>query len=258
MTRRSVLSLLLLLSALPACDQRPAGSLFVFAASSLVQVFTPVGEAFEAAHAPTKVTFQFAGSQQLATQIEHGAKADLFAAADTSYVARLGKQGLLEESRIFAENHLVLVVSRASASTVRTLQELPKVARIVVGAPEVPVGGYTARFLEQADRQLGQGFAAKVREKIVSHELNVKQVLAKVLLGEADAGFVYHSDALGHEDKLLVIEPNEALEVRASYPIILLKTSKQRELARKFMSFLSSPVGQRALLTSGLKPAHDP
>jgi len=213
-----------------------------------------IGQSFEKEHPGLKVALQFAGSQQLLAQIEQGARPDILAAADLSYVSRLGKLGLLKESRVFAQNRLVLVVPKQSPLPIFAIADLPLARRIVVGAKEVPVGRYTAVLLEAADRELGHDFLRRVETQIVSYELNVKQVLGKVLLGEADAGFIYLSDAHGHESELRVIEPSPAQRVIAQYPLLLLKTSTHAESAAAFTDFVLSPAGQQLLTAAGLKP----
>jgi len=254
MPRRSLLFCVLCIVGLTSCEPAPPARLLVFAASSLSESMTSLGKTFEQQHAPVKVDVQFAGSQQLLAQVEQGARPDLFAAADLSFVSRLGKLGLVKESHVFAQNQLVLVVAKTSTLELHAIEDLPLARRIVVGAKEVPVGRYTAQLLEAADRQLGHDFLKRVQSQIVSYELNVKQVLGKVLLGEADAGFVYLSDAHGHEDQLRVIEPNAALRVVAQYPLLLMQPSAQPKLARSFMEFVLSPPGQQHFAAAGLTP----
>ena len=156
---------------------------------------------FEAANAGVKVVTNPAGSQELRAQIEHGAAADLFASADRKHMDALAAQGLVVSPSIFACNEPVVIVRAGLAPPLKTLADLPRVERIVVGAPEVPIGSYTLRVLDKAAGKLGADFPKRVQAKIVSRELNVRQVLAKVVLGEADAGIVYRSDALAAKGK---------------------------------------------------------
>jgi molybdate transport system substrate-binding protein len=258
MLRRVFLLVCLCLCGVSACKPRPPDALLIFAASSLSESMTAIGHAFEREHPGLEVALQFAGSQQLLAQVEQGARPDVFAAADLSYVARLSKLGLLKESRVFAHNHLVLVVPKHQTLPIFSLQDLPLAPRIVVGAKEVPVGQYTGQLLAAADRQWGHDFQKRVESQIVSYELSVRQVLGKVLLGEADAGFVYWSDVHGHEGELRVIEPGPALNVVAQYPLLLLQTSTQPKLAAAFMEFVLSPTGQRHLAAGGLVPPAQP
>lgn len=255
MLRRAVVVLCVCLVWLPACQPHPPDTLLVFAASSLSESMTALALAFEAAHPELKVALQFAGSQQLLAQIEHGARPDVFAAADLTYVAQLSTLGLLKDSRVFAQNRLVLVVPKRSSLPIFTLADLPWARRIVVGAKEVPVGRYTRQLLTAAGQKWGPAFLDRVDSRIVSHELNVKQVLGRVLLGEADAGFVYWSDVHDHESELRVIEPDPELNVIAQYPLLILQTSTRGPSARAFMEFVLSPAGQSQLTAVGLQPS---
>jgi molybdate transport system substrate-binding protein len=132
--------------------------------------------------------------------------------------------------------------------------DLPRVDRIVVGAPEVPIGAYTLEILALASAKLGADFGKRVEAKVVSRELNVRQVLAKVVLGEADAGVVYRSDALTAKDKVRVVEIPAALNVTAEYPIAVLKAAPHDDLARRFVELVRSPAGVGALREAGFVP----
>jgi molybdate transport system substrate-binding protein len=226
----------------------------VFAAASLREAFTALGTAFEASHPEAHVVFSFAGSQTLRAQIEQGAPADVFASADERQMQALADAKRVLEPRVFATNELVVVVPLARAGSLDTLAALPRAARIVLGAPEVPVGAYTARMLERASRTLGADFEKRVEARVVSREPDVRQVLAKVALGEADAGVVYRTDALAAKGKVaLVAIPREA-NVRATYPAAVTTDARAPELARAFVELLASSGGQRALADQGFLP----
>src|SRR5262245_44556932 len=169
--------------------------LVVFAASSLQDVFAKMGEEFQKAHAGVNVTFNFAGTQELRTQLEHGAPADVFAGADTKHMDALVKEFQVTAPVMFARNEPVIVVAREAADKIRALADLPSAKRIVIGVPEVPIGRYTVQILDRAGAKLGGDFSKRVEARVVSRETNVRQVLAKVSLGEADAGIVYRTDA---------------------------------------------------------------
>ena len=228
--------------------------LVVFEAASLKDAFLRVAQIFEKEHPGTKVVTNAAGSQELRAQIEHGAAADVFASADRKHMDALVNQGLVPSSTVFTCNEPVVAVRSALASSIKTLAELPRAERIVIGTPEVPIGAYTLQILQKAAAQYGASFPARVQARVVSRELNVRQVLAKVVLGEADAGVVYRSDAIAARGKVevLAIPPN--LNVTAAYPIAVLKQAPNPELARQWVDLVKSADGQAALRDAGFMP----
>ena len=246
--------LALLLAAGPArAGEPPRRELTVFEAASLKDVFARLAQRFEAGNAGVKVVANTAGSQELRAQIEHGAPADVFASADRKHMDALVAQGLARAPVVFACNEPVVVV-RVGLPDVGTFADLPRAERIVVGVPEVPIGRYTLQILAKASGKLGDDFRARVEAKIVSRELNVRQVLAKVVLGEADAGVVYRSDALTARGKVRVVEIPRALDVTAEYPIAALEAAPHADLARSFIDLVRSPVGVAALREAGFVP----
>ncbi|XXT21741.1 molybdate ABC transporter substrate-binding protein [Sorangium sp. So ce429] len=232
----------------------PAGRedrLVVFAAASLRDVFTALGEDFERAHAGVEVTFNFAGTQELRTQLEQGAAADVFASADQRHMAELVKSGRAVSPAVFARNEPVIVVARESAGTIRGLADLPAAARIVIGAPEVPIGRYTLEILDRASGSLGADFRARVEARVVSRELNVRQVLAKVRLGEAQAGVVYRTDARAAQEGVSVVAIPPDINVIAEYPIAVVAGAAHPGLARAWVDLVLSEAGQGALQRVG-------
>jgi molybdate transport system substrate-binding protein len=232
--------------------------LTVFAAASLKDAFEAVAPVFERAHPGSKVRLNLAGSQELRTQIEQGARADVFASADLKHMATLEKAGLVERPAVFARNEPVIVVPRGNPARILALVDLPKTRRLVVGAPEVPIGGYTVKIFDAAARKHGADLRAKLEASVVSRELNVRQVLAKVTLGEADAGIVYRTDAQSAKDKVEVIAIPAELNVIAEYPVAVVKASPQPALARAWVDLLLSAGGQRQLAAAGFLPATTP
>jgi molybdate transport system substrate-binding protein len=159
---------------------------------------------------------------------------------------------------VFARNEPVLVVTAAAAAGapgVRTLADLPAAGRIVLGGPEVPIGRYSVAILDKAAGLYGADFRARVEARVVSRELNVKQVLAKVTLGEADAGIVYRSDVTPAPPGLVVVSVPDSVNLIASYPIAAVAGAPRAELARAFIDLVLSPEGQRALGARGFAPA---
>ncbi len=258
---RVLLSLALLLSppALAAgCASKQTTTLVVYAASSLTAAFTAIGAEFEAGHADVKVAFNFAGSQTLRTQIEHGAAADVFASADTVHMDHLQDMGLLaEDPAILAENRLIVALTRANPANVTGLRDLARPGvRIVLAQENVPVGRYTRQVLANlsAEAVYGSAFQEAVLANVRSEELNVRQVLAKVVLGEADAGFVYASDVTASTANVVTLDIPDHTNVKAVYPIALLAASDGKALARRFIEFARSPLAQDILRQAGLQP----
>ena len=227
-----------------------ADELVVYEAASRKNAFATVAARFQAAHPGTKVVANAAGSQELRAQIEHGAPADLFASADRRHMDALVAAKLVEAPAVFACNQLV-IVTRPGLEPVKGLGDLPRAERVVVGAPEVPVGAYTGKMLENAGRLYGADFRRRLDRHIVSRELNVRQVLAKVLMGEADAAIVYASDAVAARDKLRVVPLPTALNPVAEYPIAVVRGARHTQLARAFIELLNSPTGAGALRDAG-------
>lgn len=228
-----------------------ARELVLFEAASLKDAFARLGVAFARDNAGVKIVTNAAGTQELRAQIEQGAAADVFASADREHMNALVASGLVTTPSVFACNELVVVVRPALAATVKTLADLPKVERIVVGAPEVPVGSYTQQVLGKAAAKLGVDFARGVERRIVSRELNVRQVLAKVLLGEADAAVVYRSDAASTHGKVSVVSIPTELNIVAEYPIAILRAAPHAELGRRWIELARSPEGAAALRETG-------
>jgi molybdate transport system substrate-binding protein len=258
-TRRGLLLALLLPLFAPARPAHAAGGvapreLVVFAAASLRDVFAELAPAFEKQHAGVKVRFSVAGSQELRMQIEHGAKADVFASADQRQMTILQLSGLVRAPVIFARNQLVVVVSAANPARLSSFSDLPKALHIVVGAPEVPIGAYTDALLVAAEKALGKSFRADVVARIRSRELNVRQVLAKIALGEADAGIVYKTDALAAKHQVRAIAIPADINVAADGSIAALAAAPHPELAKAWVAAVLAKPGQDVLAAAGFMP----
>lgn len=234
-----------------ARGQEGEDRLVVFTAASLRDVFTALGEDFVRAHAGVAVTFSFAGTQELRAQLEHGAAADVLASADRRHMDELVKAGRAAGPVVFARNEPVIVVARESAGAIRGLADLPAASRIVLGAPEVPIGRYTLAILDRAAASLGADFRARVEARVVSRELNVRQVLAKVRLGEAQAGVVYRTDVQAAQDGVAIVPIPPEINVVAEYPIAVVTGAAHPGLARRWVDFVLSEAGQSALRRAG-------
>ncbi len=229
--------------------------LVVFAAASLREVFQKLADGFEKSHPGVKVRLNFAGSQELRVQIEHGAKADVFASADAKHMHKLRAQKLAMEPMPFARNEPVVIVPAANPAKLARFVDLPKAERIVVGVPEVPIGAYAETILRNSESHYGANFRKGVLDHIRSRELNVRQVLTKVSLGEADAGIVYKTDALSAKEKVTAIAIPEMVNVIAEYPIALLAAAPQPDLAREWLGLVLGPSGQETLSSAGFRSA---
>ncbi len=232
-------------------DGVEASELSVFAASSLRDTFSELGREFEREHAGVRVVFNFAGTQELSTQIEHGARADVFASADAKHAKQLFESKRILRPLPFARNEPVVIVASQGPIGLRSFADLPLATRLVIGTPEVPIGRYTLQVLERAGQKLGADFRARVESKVVSRELNVRQVLAKVSLAEADAGIVYRTDANAAWDKLRVVAIPPELNVSAEYPIAVVADAAHPQLALEWVNLVRSETGRKVLSAAG-------
>jgi molybdate transport system substrate-binding protein len=230
-----------------------AVDLNIFAAASLTEAFGEIGKLFEANHPGLTVVYNFAGSQQLAQQINAGAPADVFASANKKQMDVVIEAGGVVSGiqQPFAENRLVVIYPKDNPAGLAALKDLAKPdLKIVLAAKEVPVGQYSLDFLDKAiaDQMLGMTYKDEVFKNVVSYEENVKAVLAKVALGEADAGIVYLSDISGaNGDRVSRIDIPDVLNVIASYQIAPVKESLNPELAQAFVDLVLSQQGQAIL-----------
>ena len=227
--------------------------LTVFAASSLTESFEEVAAAFEAEH-DAEVILNFAGSSTLSTQVVQGAPADVFASADETQMEVVAEAGLLaDEAQTFTQNRLVVITPENSP--VETLSDLSQPGiLLVLAGPNVPAGRYALSVLERLNEVYGADFAERVLANLVSEETNVRQVAAKVQLGEADAALVYATDAAVLRG-VRVLEIPAAHNVTARYPIAVLADSRQLDLAQTFVNFVQGARGQAILAERGFTPA---
>jgi molybdate transport system substrate-binding protein len=221
---------------LASCGGADDAQVTVYAAASLTEVFQEL--------APD-ARFNFAGSNELAAQIEEGARADVYAAASPKYPDDLFAQGLIERPQIFATNRLVLIVPEDNPAGIRAVPDLARTGvKLVVGAEGVPVGDYTRRILENMG-------ATRVLENVVSNEDDVKGVVAKVAQGEADAGFVYATDVGAVVQDVRAIQLPRAAQARVEYPIAVVKDARHPDAARAFVALVLAKRGRAALRTAG-------
>ncbi len=240
-------------------DEATTGDITVFAASSLTAAFEEIGQSFHDANPDATATFNFGGSQDLRTQLEQGASADVVAFADTKQMDSAVESGVANRDyTIFAHNHLVVIVPADNPAGIKSLQDLANPGvKLVFANADVPVGNYSRQFLDKAsaDPKLGATYKDDVLANLVSEEANVKQVATKVQLGEADAGIVYTSDVTAElAEDVVMIEIPDALNVIADYPISQTLVSSNEMAAAAFIEYVLGKEGQAILESHGFIP----
>jgi len=233
-------------------------TLTVFAAASLIDAFTEIGHNFEVAHPGVTIMLNFAGSQTLSTQIIQGAAADVFASANHTEMDKVVAVHLIQKDtpKDFLTNKLLVILPKNTPANLQILQDLAQPGlKLVLADATVPAGKYTRQILDNMskDPAFGPDFTTKVLANVVSNEIDVKLVVAKVQLGEADAGIVYSSDSVAAPD-LLTIEIPAAYNVTARYPIAALTNAPQSELALEFIAYVFAADGQAVLKKWGFTP----
>jgi molybdate transport system substrate-binding protein len=223
------------------------GTLQVDAASSLTEAFTQLNP---------KARFNFAGSDELAFQIEQGARVDVYASASPKYPDKLYRDNLVGRPRAFATNSLVLIVPKANPGRVTGLGSLlrPEV-KLVVGGKGVPVGDYAQKILDRYCRSILPAQPGTCpRARVVSEEQDVKGVLSKIALGEADAGFVYATDVRPADGKVRAIRIAPSLQPTVKYEIAVVHAGKHHGQAERFVALVTGPRGRKALQAAGFGP----
>jgi molybdate transport system substrate-binding protein len=242
---------------LPTPPPQPR-TLTVFAAASLTGSFGDIGKAFEAANPGVTVTFNFAGTQALVTQIMQGARADVFASANETYMKNMVSTNLVASGapKDFVTNLLEVILPPANPANIQTLLDLAKPGlKLDLEDKSVPAGTYTLTILDNLskDSTYGVDFKTKVLANVVSYETDVKQVVAKVQLGEADAGIVYVTDAIAAPTLKTIAIPTN-FNVIATYPIAPIINAPQPQLAAAFVAYVLSPDGQAIMEKWGFTP----
>jgi molybdate transport system substrate-binding protein len=238
---RTLASLIVLLVAgallaIPALARSSAARLTIYAAASLTEAF----QRYDSHQA-----YSFGGSNTLAAQIQNGAPADVFASASPTYTQALYSRELVERPVTFASNRLVLIVPRSNPAAVHSIYDLArKDVRLVIGAPSVPVGAYTRTVLSKMG-------LSSVLSKVVSQEQDVKGVVGKVALGQADAGFVYATDAKAAAGQVAQIRIPAWAQPRVRYEIAVVRNSRNATAARAWIRGILSKKGQRVLAAAG-------
>lgn len=229
--------------------------LALLAAASLTDCFDELSKSFEAQSAGVTVKANYSGTQELKVQLEQGAKCDVFASASKSHMDDLVKAGLVTDAREFATNKLCVVADK-KAGKVKSIKDLgTKGVRVVVAVDTCPAGKYTRKCWEKmaADKDFGADFVKALEANVVSEETNVKLVVSKVEMGEADAAFAYASDAKGEDVAMLDLP--ETIQVEAIYMVGVGKEAAAPDLAKAYIDLLMGPEGAKCLEDAGLKPA---
>ena len=262
MTRRPVRSAALAAAAIlalagctaaapPASSSSPtaaplSGTVTVLAAASLTETFDALGARFEKEHPGVTVSTTYGGSGALAQQIVQGAPVDVFASAADAPMTTVTRAGLATRPAVFATNVLELVVPKGNPGHVTSLADLSRPGlKVVLCDVTVPCGSAAQTLLQK------EGVAAKP----VSLEQDVKQVLSKVELDEADAGLVYVTDARSAGGEVATVDVPEATTVVNDYPITVLRAAPNPAAARAFVAYVLGPVGTKELRDAGFGPA---
>jgi molybdate transport system substrate-binding protein len=234
----------LALAATSANAARQASPITVYAAASLTDVFPKID---------STERYSFGGSNTLAAQIQQGAPADVFASANTSLPSQLYAKGLCSKPVVFTRNTLVIVVPKSNPAAIKSVYSLTKPGiKLDIAASGVPVGSYTLQVLKNMN------LSASVLKNVVSQETDVREVLSKVSLGEADAGFVYATDAKTVPGQIAVIKVPAWAQPKVQYGICVVSTSGDKGDAQAFITKVLSRGGQARLLTAGFLPRVKP
>ena len=221
--------------------------LTIFAASSLTDVFKDLSDAFGKAYPNLAIRLNTAGSQTLSVQIENGARASVFASANREHAERLSKRGLMTRPAFFARNEIVLIYNKSRLTAFRDPMDVALIERLVVGLPASPIGAYTKAIFERFGRHYGRQFLHEWTRRVVSREANVRVLRSKVEMGEADAAFVYLTDAIGR-DSLAVYKLPQAYSTAVEATI---SARINDTIANQFMAFTQSSEGQAIIKSHG-------
>lgn len=245
-----------ILSVTPATSA-PAQTLTVFAAASLHNAMTDLAARFEAVNPGVKVTLNFDGSQILETQIANGARADVFASADTRSMAKAVDAGLVDAPSNFATNSLVAIV-QTDIQAVHSLRDLTHDGlKVAVCVESAPCGRYTRIALARmsADKSFWPDYGKQVMRNVVSQELNVESIVQKLLFGDVEAGFVYASDVVQKNGiRIRSYAVPDADQELAVYPIAVVKGGQSAAVAHAFVAYVLSAAGQSVLQSNGFRP----
>lgn len=228
----------------------------VFAAASLTESLKEIVEEFKRINPDSNIQLNLSSSSRLRVQIEQGVQADIYLSANKRHYEILREKGFVAEGKNFLSNTMVVVVPRDNPANINNLIDLTKQCKLVVAQKEVPAGSYALQVLNNLEEKFGTDYKEKVLENVVSRENNVKQVLAKVIIGEADAAFVYSSDITpGVKGKVKLLQIPDEYNVKASYWAAILKGSQNKDNVKAFYEFLTGEKGQEIFKKYGFTNA---
>ncbi|GAA0180261.1 molybdate ABC transporter substrate-binding protein [Clostridium sediminicola] len=237
--------LLIIVVGISGCNKEKE-AITVFAASSLTESMKEIKEVFEKENPNVEIQLNLDSSSRLRTQIEQGMEVDLYLSANKKHYEALNEKEMIASGVNFLSNSLVLVVPKDNPAKIEKPEDLINECKLVIAQKEVPVGNYTLQVLEAYDESLGNEYKEKVLKNVVSEENNVKQVVAKVVLGEADAAFVYGSDVtMDNKDKLKVIEISEKYNVKAAYWMGSMKGSENNKNVQALYNMITEESGYK-------------
>ena len=240
MRRIALMSLALAAVLVPVAGAAQHAQITVYAAASLTDVFPKIDKAEK---------YSFGGSNTLAAQIQQGAPADVFASANTTLPQQLYTKGLCSKPVVFTRNTLVVVVPKSNPAGISSIYGLTQRGlKVVVAAPGVPVGSYTLQVLKNMN------LTAAVQRNIVSQETDVREVLSKVALGEADAGFVYSTDAKTVPGQVKVVKVPAWAQPKVQYGICVVTSSSHKADAQAFVKRVLATAAQKKLIAAGFLP----
>jgi molybdate transport system substrate-binding protein len=231
-----------------ASSAKVSGSITVSAAASLTGAFGQLGEQFQSAHPGTTIAFNFGSSGTLATQIQQGAPADVFASADTQDMNEVQTSGDIDgKPSIFARNSLEIVTKPGNPLGIHSLADLNKASVVSLCVTTAPCGSTARQALSKAD--------VTIPASKITLGPDVKSTLQQVTTGDADAGIVYVTDAMtvGSSGEAVPIKPSQ--NVVTSYPIAVVKSTGNASLATAWIQYVLSPTGQKVLRQAGFLPA---
>lgn len=226
-------------------DKDEKQEITVFAASSLTESMEEVIKLFQKENPDVKVKLNLESTSRLRLQIEQGVEADIFLSASKNHYDALSQKGYISKGQAFLENSMVVIVPKDNPAKIEKIEDIQNKCKLVLAQKEVPAGDYARVIIHSLSAELGEEFESKVLKNIVSEENNVKQVVNKVVMGEADAAFVYSSDVTTNvKEKVSVLRIDPKHNVKAEYWTSRLNMEKENDYVEKFYEFLLSEQGQ--------------
>jgi molybdate transport system substrate-binding protein len=244
-------------TATSAAPSAAPAALTIYGAASLKGVLDKVKTAYEAANPGTTLTISTDSSATLETQIEQGAPADVFLSADTTNPKKLVDKGLAAGAAVtFAGNKLTVIVPTANPAAITSPKDLARTGvKVIAAGDAVPITKYAALLVANLAKEADYpaDFTAKYTANIASKEDNVKAIVAKIELGEGDAGIVYVTDAKA-STKVTAVDVPDTANVPATYAGVVVKASNNTAAALAFLTWFAGPDGQAILGTFGFLP----